>query len=177
VSAKTAGAPPRTLAVIDENIPTDLTERPQWVGWQWVWIPDDARWTKVPLDAKTGRRASSTNPATWATFAAALAAAERRGWPGVGFVVTRDDPYVGIDLDDCLDPETGELAPWAAAIIADFDSYTEVTPSATGLRIWIRTETGLLPGGEDGRREGPIEAYGAARYFTVTGHRLARRAR
>ena len=63
-------------------------------------------------------------------------------------MVTRDDPYVGIDLDDCRNPETGEIAAWAQEIIDRFDSYTEVSPTGTGVRILIRTATGLLPGDE-----------------------------
>jgi primase-polymerase (primpol)-like protein len=99
---------------------------------------------------------------------------ERYKLPGIGFVVTPHDPFVGIDLDDCRSPETGEIAAWARQIVDDFDSLTEITPSETGLRIWTTTHDGLLQGGAHGRRKGQVEVYGAGRFFTVTGHRLKR---
>jgi putative DNA primase/helicase len=99
---------------------------------------------------------------------------ERHNLPGIGFVVTPQDPFVGIDLDHCRHPETGDIAAWARHIVDDFDSLTEITPSETGLRIWITTHDGLLPGGAHGRRKGPVEVYSAGRFFTVTGHRLER---
>jgi primase-polymerase (primpol)-like protein len=47
------------------------------------------------------------------------------------------------------------------------DSYTEVSPSGAGLRIWT---PGVLPPG--GRRKGYVEMYDGGRYLTVTGHRV-----
>jgi primase-polymerase (primpol)-like protein len=57
-------------------------------------------------------------------------------------MLTGDDPFVGIDLDDCRDPQNGALTPEAQRIIAHLQSYTEVTPSGTGVRIFVR---GQLP--------------------------------
>ncbi len=150
----------------------EIAEMPQWVCWRWEWIADDERWTKVPINALTGRRASSTRRATWSALDIALAFAQREGLPGVGFVVTASDAYVGIDLDKCRGPETGRIEPWARVMIERFDSYTEITPTGTGVRVWIRTSSGLLPDGSNGRRKGGVEIYGANRFFTVTGHRL-----
>jgi putative DNA primase/helicase len=65
------------------------------------------------------------------------------------------------------DPETGDLEPWASTVIKDFDTYTEVSPSNTGLRLFGR---GKIPPG--GHRKDKIEVYDAGRYFAVTGHRL-----
>ena len=154
------------------GIPAELAARPQWVGWKWEWV--DNRWTKVPYSARTGGRACSTAPATWASVEAAIAFTERHNLPGVGFVVTPDDPFVGIDLDHCREPQTGDIATWARQIVDAFDSLTEITPSETGLRIWITTHDGLLPGGAHGRRKGLVEIYGAGRFFAVTGHALER---
>jgi putative DNA primase/helicase len=77
--------------------------------------------TKVPYSVHGGR-ASSTNPGTWAPFGAAIAYAEENEMAGVGFVFTEDDPYLGIDLDKCRNPATGEVAPWARKIVAALDS-------------------------------------------------------
>ena len=172
----TASAPPATLPVNPDGIPPALKDGRWWLGWFWEYRPgkegEEGTWTKPPLSPVTELKASSTDPATWASFADAVRFAQARNLPGIGRVVTRDDPYVGIDLDHCRNRETGEIAPWAQAVVDRFGSYTELSPTGSGIRIVIRTRTGLLPGDERGRREGAVEVYGDGRYFTLTGHRL-----
>ena len=89
------------------------------------------------------------------------------GFNGIGYVLTDDDGLVGADLDHCRDPETGTIEPWALRIVEHLDSYTEITPSGTGLRIFIH---GKLPSG--GRKRGNVEMYDSGRYLTVTGWHL-----
>src|SRR5215213_8190413 len=169
--------PPVTLPVIPDSIPAELKDLPQWVGWSWAYRPgkngEAGEWTKPPLSPVTGHKASSTDSGTWASFADALRFVQACNLPGIGRVVNRDDPYVGIDLDDCRDPETGEIDPRAQEIIDRFDSYAELTPSGTGVHIIITTDTGLLPEAKRGGREGSVEIYGDGRYLTFTGQRLS----
>jgi primase-polymerase (primpol)-like protein len=173
MSPSPPGSPPITLPVRSEDIPGELIALPQWVCWDWVWDPHRGAWAKPPLNPHTGGKASATDPMTWTDFPTALAVMERRHYAGLGFVVTRDNPFTGIDLDRCRDPQTGELQPWAIEIVDLFGSYTEVSPSGTGLRIWIiGTLIGLLPAGKEGAKAGPIEAYSGKKYLTVTGHVL-----
>jgi primase-polymerase (primpol)-like protein len=56
---------PEALQVRSKPIPAELRERPHWVVWRYTWQQDEARWTKPLCDARTGRRASSTDPETW----------------------------------------------------------------------------------------------------------------
>src|SRR5207244_12523629 len=56
------------------------------------------------------------------------------GFAGVGFVFSSDDPYTGVDLDKCRNPETGQIEEWAQGIIEQLDSYTESSQSGTGVR-------------------------------------------
>ena len=77
---------------------------------------------------------------------------------------TDDDPIVGVDLHDCRNPETGEIDDWAASIVETLDSYTEISPSGTGVHVLV---IGELPG--DRNRSGDLEIYEPARFFTVTG--------
>lgn len=93
----------------------------------------------------------------------------KRALPGIGFVLTDDDPFTGVDLDACRDPVTGELTPESTRIVTELDSYAEVSPSGTGVRIIL---AGSLPDGTSGRRKGKIEVYAASRFLTLTGHRL-----
>lgn len=158
---------PRTLSPQSETMPAELREGEQFVVWRWE--RRDGKWTKPPRHARTGGAASSTDPTTWTDFPTALAYASRHytGRGGVGRVFTPGDPYSGVDLDDCRDPDTGEIEPWARKIIRDLDSYTEISPSGTGVKVTVRA---VLP--VSGKRTGNIEMYREGRYFTLTGHRL-----
>lgn len=153
------------------TIPTQLTERPQWVVWR------SEHGTKVPYNARTGGKASTTDPTTWSIYSVALAAAQKGNYNGIGYVFSKDDPFIGIDLDDCIDTQE-HLAPWAEHIIKEQHSYSEISPSGRGIKIWVegqitRSIKALgnkvplaikpadMPGG--------IEIYGEGRYFTMTG--------
>ena len=96
------------MAVRVDTIPDELKARKQWVCWRL----EHGR--KVPYNTRTGRRAQSDNPATWSTFEQACAAYGNctHGYAGVGYVFAEDDPFAGVDLDDCIDAD-GELAAWA----------------------------------------------------------------
>jgi putative DNA primase/helicase len=153
------------IAPIVDNIPERLTERPQWVCWRLE--ARDGKPTKVPYTPGTERRASSTDLMTWATFEEALAAYEA-GKPlynGIGFVFCSADPFVGIDLDVCRDPDSGEISPWAQSIISRVqEGYVDASPSGTGVHIIVE---GSVRGG--GLRKGNIEMYSRGRFFTITG--------
>jgi putative DNA primase/helicase len=145
--------------------PGELRTVDQFVCWREEERDGDT--TKVPYSVHGGR-ASSTNSKTWAPFEAAIAYAEERTMNGVGFVFTEDDPFAGIDLDKCRNTESGEIEPWAWKIVAAFNSYTEVSPSGTGLHIFVKA---TLPGPNN--RKGPLEMYESGRYFTLTGEHLS----
>ena len=150
-----------------ETIPETLRERDQWVCWREE--ERDGKPTKIPVTPGAGGFASSTESETWASFEAALDYTETAHADGVGFVFTDDDPIVGVDLDDCRDPETGDIDDAALDIIERLDSYTEVSPSGTGYHVLIRGE---LPDGRN--RRGSVELYDTARFFTVTGDHVER---
>lgn len=147
--------------------PIELARRPQWVAWLLTPREGEPKPTKVPYNARTGALASTTDPSTWATFEEASAFYVREHYSGVGYVLSRDDPYVGVDLDGCRDPDSGQIKPWAKAIMKRLDSYTEISPSGTGLRIFVKGE---LP--PHGRRKGQIEIYSQARFLTITGDHI-----
>ncbi|MBC8356397.1 MAG: hypothetical protein H8E66_30835, partial [Planctomycetes bacterium] len=94
------------------KIPACLCERPQWVAWKY--IERDGKPTKTPINPHTGEFAKSTDASTWGTFDEAMATCGHDAtYSGVGFVFTADDPYCGVDLDDCRDPDSGQLKDWA----------------------------------------------------------------
>jgi Protein of unknown function (DUF3987) len=157
----------RAPAVDIAMIPSELVPYRQWVVWKWG--ERDGKPTKLPHIPATGALASVTNPDQWDNFERTIAALNNGGgFDGIGFVLTSTDPFVGVDLDKCRAPETGAIEPWAREIVDDLKSYTEVTPSGAGLRIFVQ---GTLPPG--GRRKNHLEIYDSARYLTVTGQHLA----
>jgi putative DNA primase/helicase len=145
--------------------PAELRTAAQFVCWREE--VRDGEPTKVPYSV-SGGKASTTNPKTWAPLDAALSHAAEHSMSGVGFVFTEDDPFAGIDIDKCRDAQTGEIEPWAWKIVTAFDSYTEVSPSGTGLHIFVKA---TLPGPNN--RKGPLEMYESGRYFTLTGEHLS----
>src|SRR6266566_2632520 len=148
-----------------DQIPQQLKEKPQWVCWRYEQRNDKT--TKVPIDARTGKRASTTDSGTWSLFETAVSAATH--FDGVGFVFNGD--YTGVDLDRAIHEDKPK--PWAAKIIDSCATYAEFSPSGTGVHL---ISEGALPEGWSGRkrafRDGAIEIYSRARFFTVTGNRL-----
>jgi primase-polymerase (primpol)-like protein len=146
-------------------MPIELRHLDQWVAWGTR--SRDGALTKVPLDPADGRYASTADPETWGCFDTALGAVRRPDVTGIGFVFTDCDSYVGVDLDDCRVPEAGTLTEPAAEICDTLGSYTEVSPSGTGVHVIVR---GTLPAGA--RRRGSVELYETGRFFTMTGARV-----
>src|SRR3954471_13380293 len=107
-----------------------MRELRQWLCWRLE--ERNGELTKVPYSPLTEEKAKSTDPDTWAGYREAVSAYQKHGYDGIGFVFTPEDNLAGVDLDRCLDPETGEIEPWAQEIIEELDSYTEISPSRTG---------------------------------------------
>jgi hypothetical protein len=170
------GPTPEDLA----RIPAVLKARRQWVLWRGADRISPrtgaVKLNKIPINPQMLTNADPTDPTTWGTFAVCVAAlpvaleewendnpgAYRGG--GIGYVFTEDDPYTGMDFDNCVEPVTGQIAAWAQAHIDALSSYTEITPSGTGLHSIVE---GKLP--PKGRKKGSIEMYDYARFFTMTG--------
>lgn len=155
-----------------EKIPRELRALPQWVAYRME--SRDGKVTKVPYRAHGVGKAMSNAPATWATFEAATLACEYdKTLAGVGFVFSAEDPYVGIDLDHCV--ENGELAVWALKIVRDLCSYCEWSRSGDGLHIIARGKLaarGIKRAVQGAARaDAAIEMYDHGRYFVVTGNR------
>lgn len=144
----------------------------QWVCWKYEWR--DGKWTKVPYNARTGQKASSTDPATWSSFNQAVAAFQKNEYNGIGLVLIADGGYTAIDIDHCID-EHGNISAAALAIIRRFNSYTEISPSGRGIRIIILGTKPLWSGCKSSRVAGLkcVEVYSSVRYVTITGKHVA----
>jgi len=158
------------LDLVAQETPACLRQRPQWVCWKY--IERDGKWTKCPVNPATGGLADSTDNSTWDTFEQAIAACQQSSdLAGVGFVFTPDDPFCGVDLDDCIDPATGQLKPWGTGLVIRLASYTEISPSGGGVKVFLKA---VKPGNRCRKayQDGEVEIYDRDRFFTVTGRRL-----
>jgi primase-polymerase (primpol)-like protein len=151
------------LGVNADAIPELLKQYDHWVCWRLE--TRDGKRTKSPYDPRTGYGAKAGDPSTWVDFDTALAAYTNGGYDGIGFEFHTDDLVCGIDLDDCRDSVTGELDEWAQQIVDRFNTYTEISPSQTGVKLFLK---GKKPKGRN--RKDHIEIYDNARFFCVTGH-------
>lgn len=159
---------PIALSLRPEAIPESLTSIPRWLLWKYIKKkkPDGTVfWTKVPFQCD-GTPASTTNPATWCSYEEALDAWMVGDFDGIGMTLGAD--VQGIDLDDCRDPETGELNELAQEVLNRIDGYAEISPSGTGIKIFAKTN---LDGSRTKKEDG-VELYREGRYFTVTGRVL-----
>lgn len=151
-------------------IPEELQRHRHWVNWKMV--DRGGKATKVPV-RPDGGPASSSDASTWCNFDEL-----NPSW-SPGFVFSPDDPYVGIDLDGCREPGTGDLDEWAQEVIDQFQTYTEVSPSGTGVKLfgvadgfWKHKNKTELDGDGHGGKSPGIEVYDQKRYFAVTGKRI-----
>jgi primase-polymerase (primpol)-like protein len=147
------------------RVPPELLEYKQWVLWRRA--ENNGRVTRVPISPWSGKAAACDKRQTWGTYRHVLYALRRFPCDGIGFVFTDADPFCGIDLDQCR-AVNGTITSDVLEMIRLFGSYTELSPSGTGVHILIKAK---LPG--KGRRTGKIEIYDTGRYFTVTGKHVS----
>jgi predicted P-loop ATPase len=169
-----------------------LATKRRWVAWQTEDRPD-GKPTKVPYSPNNSGKARADDRRTWGTLAEAAARADKLPFPynmgGVG--VELGDlgnglAIGGIDFDTCRDERT--LAPWASEVVERFGSYTETSPSSTGVKVLFLYDPADLPllrqamGTEHGKQwkrrcasDHPpaIELYVGNRFFAVTGEGFA----
>jgi primase-polymerase (primpol)-like protein len=156
------GTPPRPVPDKPhlDNVPAYMRELPHWCGFKFV--QNKEKWGKLPVDIHTGKGASCTNLDTLCTFDEARKAFEgkRYGLDGIGFSVSFSD-IVFVDIDHCynawMEPDAR-----AQKLLAELDSYAEVSVSKTGLHILCR---GVLDGPEIGSNPSGIEMYARVREY------------
>lgn len=146
----------RTL-INPDNIPQELKDINHWVLWKY----EDAggkKPTKIPYNPVTRAKASTTAPTTWTAFeTATLMYQHYKEYNGIGFVLDGSEGIIGIDIDGEINLE----------LIDRFDSYSELTPSKNGCRIYIKADCQLAK-----KKIKNLEFYREKRFFTVTGDKL-----
>lgn len=117
------------------HIPEYLKENARWVVWRYE--QRKGKMSKVPYRID-GHRASSTEPSDFVSFDEAYRFfLENPKMNGLGVGVFGEFSF--IDIDHCID-DYGNLADTAKKIVGLMGSYTEKSPSGTGIRIAFRTK-------------------------------------
>ncbi|MBS0198275.1 MAG: hypothetical protein JSR77_16100 [Planctomycetes bacterium] len=169
-----------SVAVNPGNIPAGLRGRDRWVLWALVHgtPAERAKSGYKPKKNPCGPIGSSAinamDPSNWMSFEKAAAAySQNPAAAGLGFVCVKGEGITGLDLDGCVGPD-GTIHPAAKEILSRFPTYTELSPSGTGIRVFMRAtkaavsrckKAGMPWGGE-------IEVYDRCRLLTVTGRPL-----
>ncbi len=147
-----------TTQVTHDTARQQLAQYAQWVAW----FLDGKQ--KRPLSPNTFQFASVTTPTDWGSYEDALTAAGG-DTNRIGFVLTAKLKLCCVDLDQCI--LDGEVLPWALEIVEALNSYTEVSPSGTGLHVWV---WGEKPGTRSSRdyESGKVEIFDRNRFVTFT---------
>lgn len=150
---------------------------------------------KRPINPNTGRFASVNDSNTWGSFEKAILCINEKKAEGIGFVL--GDGFVGIDMDTCIDKESGTISGEALENITILDSYTEISRSEMGThtiikatdvnlpfnkkkmksngidRLDVDIKTGEVKVDKDGNpkyKNPELEIYDKNRYFILTGN-------
>lgn len=142
-----------------------LSDLTQWVAWKRYTRPNGTI-GKMPIAPETGQPADKTKMAHWGTLAQARNRARRDHLDGVGICLTVDDPFLCIDLDSAI--ADGWPSAMAVELITTFPTYTEYSPSGTGLHIWLKSDEQV---NRNLKQSAGIEIYSHDSFITWTGNR------
>lgn len=126
--------------MIFDNIPNELKQNGLWCCWR---LSDKG---KIPYNAMTGGLAKSNDKSTFHPFQKVMENLhfyynfDENNKPLGGLGLGIFNGFSAIDIDECRNPETGELSELANDIIDFCQSYTEISPSGKGIRIIFKTE-------------------------------------
>lgn len=153
-------------ALVD-YIPKELKELKQWSTWVSYLRPGKTKPCKLPVQA-TGEVAKSNDSSTWWNYkdiGFCMMNDKKNRLKGFMFMLTKESGIIGVDLDNCINA-TGVISDFAISIINMLDSYTEISPSSKGIRIFVR---GTIP---SNIQTTDIEIYTHVKALTVTGHKI-----
>ena len=147
------------------NVPAELKGLKQWIMWKYE--VKEGKKTKVPYQT-SNVKASVTNPNHWGMLSDVEEAMDSGLFEGAGFVFTEEDEFTGVDVDKSVaNREFDEKTKFIYAILS---SYTEYSPSETGVHIIVKGE---VPAGYKNKNtKENIECYNSGRFFTFTGDRI-----
>lgn len=153
-----------------ECIPLDLKNRSQWILFKFAMV--DGKLKKYPFTVLNRMKGwkldenQSNFEIAYRTFN------NNSDYAGIGFVVTKNDPLTCIDFDHVYNPTTEEWNQQALEEVKKLNSYTEFSPSGTGVHVFVKGNT-TKPGTRREQSDGTgREMYSDLHYMTVTGNHV-----
>ena len=152
------------------SIPSELKDRQQWILFKVEFV--DGRLKKYPVTVLNRRKGwnlaenQSSFEIAYRTFI------NTPHYAGIGYAITENDPYTCIDFDHVYNPTTEEWNQQALEEIKKLNSYTEFSPSETGVHVFIKAKmkkAGTKKEQPDGTDR---EVYSGRHYMTVTGNHV-----
>lgn len=169
--------PPKILPLISENIPLDLKLQPQWIAWLIGKNKANGRYDKIPASIR-GKPCNAHLAVNQMDFTTAEDLYNNNFCNGLGFVLNgqsfKEDAngqplyLIGIDIDNCVEINTEgnyKISDEANQILESLNTYYELSPSGTGLRIFAYSKVKLDSSSANG-----YELYSDKRFLTITGH-------
>lgn len=145
-----------------QNIPLELRQYKQWLWFKRIVKVD--KWgkekiSKIPISPITLKSDGWNDRKHWTGFETAVNNLKSSGCDGLSFVLSRDDPFVCIDLDR-VDDSFGDF-------LNDFhDTYREVSQSGRGIHIFTK---GVIAKNFNNQIE-KVEMYKENRCIAMTGN-------
>lgn len=151
-----------------EKLPQELKDYPYFCGWKYE-TRNGSR-TKVPKSVK-GHNADNSNLDDFCVFSEIISHMDN--YDGIGIAIAGD--MAAIDIDHCI--EDGVLSDMAEEIVSKVNTYTEISPSGTGIRLIGKTQ-GFTYDKEKyyiNNRKYGLEVYASrdkGQFVTITGNAL-----
>lgn len=145
-----------------QNIPQELRQYKQWLWFKKIVKVD--KWgkekiSKIPISPITLKSDGWNDRKHWTDFETAVKNIESSGLDGLSFALSKDDPFVCIDLDR-VDDSFGNF-------LNDFnDTYREVSQSGSGIHIFAK---GVITKNFNNQIE-KVEMYQENRCIAMTGN-------
>ena len=153
-----------------ENMPAQMRALRQWLVWRFETFEGDKKPRKVPYYAngrkRRGEQGGDEDRQQLSSFSAAQELVASGRYDGIGFAFLPGDGLIGIDIDNAIDTDTGEVSDRCLQIIQDCASYTEYSPSGRGVHIIVAGQTQTFKDNAIG-----VEVFCGRQFFTCTGKR------
>ena len=166
-----------------DNIPQELKNKGLFCTWRL--IEKEGRMTKLPFNPVKKQMAKSNDKNTFNNYDTiikflpdyyAYDTINNKELGGIGLGIFNG--FSAIDIDHCYNPKTDEYNELATDIIKYCASYTELSPSGTGVRIILKTNTELDKNlYYINQQKIGLEIYisdNTNKYVTLTGNRISK---
>ncbi len=161
------------LENLQKNIPAELKEIPTWCCYRTRWNDEKGKKDKFIISPIDGKWTSSKEPGKWVTFDAAMKYARENNCEGLSVLLDKKYGITCIDLDKCIEAETGKLNERASKLVEALNgTYIERSTSGNGLHIFVKDD--ILKGGRYNmtsvdKDKGDLEVYDDKRIMSLTG--------